>query len=154
MVMRGRIRKTPIPAPVNYYGKSKLAGENTLRSAGVDYAVVRTNVVYGPGLGRRDFVQWVIEALDDKREITVVTDQYGNPTYVDDLAEAMMKIIERRKTGTYHVGGADYVSRFEFAQKIAEFFMVDPKLHQADHYRRVEPGCPTSTQSRTHHPQG
>lgn len=124
----GPYSETDVPAPINYYGKSKLAGENSLLSAGIDHTVIRTNVVYGPSHARPDFVRWVIEALDEKREITVVTDQYSNPTYVDDLAEAIIKVIERRKTGLYNVSGADYVSRFDFAKKIAEFFMVDSNL--------------------------
>ena len=124
----GPYAETDLPSPVNYYGKSKLAGENGLLSAGIDFSVIRTNVVYGPSHGRLDFVRWVIEALDDKREISVVTDQFSNPTYVDDLAESIIKIVERRKTGMYHVAGADYVSRYEFAKRIAEFFMVDQDL--------------------------
>ena len=124
----GPYAETDAPSPVNYYGKTKLAGENALTTSGVDHAILRTNVVYGPPTTRPDFVQWVIKALDAQKPITVVTDQFGNPTYVDDLAMAVIRTIERRKTGLYHVAGADYLSRYEFARRIATFFKTDPDL--------------------------
>jgi len=126
----GPYAETDVPSPINYYGKSKLAGENAISTAGIDHAIIRTNVVYGPPSARPDFVQWVIKALDARKPITVVTDQLGNPTYVDDLAMAVIRVIERRKTGLFHVGGADYLSRFDFARQIATFFKSDPELIQ------------------------
>lgn len=125
---KGPYTESDIPSPISYYGKSKLAGENALAIAGIDSTVIRTNVVYGPYGQRPDFVRWVLEAFDEQRPIKVVTDQYSNPTYVDDLAEAVVRVIERKRTGLYHVGGADYLSRYEFAVKIAELFKVDPSL--------------------------
>jgi dTDP-4-dehydrorhamnose reductase len=126
----GPYTELDVPSPINYYGKSKLAGENALTTAGIDYAILRTNVVYGPPSVRPDFLQWVIKHLDEEKSFKVVTDQFSNPTYVDDLALAIIRVIERKKTGLFHVGGADYVSRFEFAQKVAAFFKVEPSLVQ------------------------
>ena len=124
----GPYAETDTPAPINYYGKSKLAGENAIVTAGIDHAILRTNVVYGPPSARPDFVQWVIKALDAEKPITVVTDQFSNPTYVEDLAMAIIRVIERRKIGVYHVAGSDYLSRYEFARRIATFFRTNPDL--------------------------
>ena len=124
----GPYTETDTPSPINYYGKSKLAGENAITTAGIDHAILRTNVVFGPPTARPDFVQWVIKALDTQKPITVVTDQFSNPTYVEDLAMSIIRAVERRKTGLYHVGGADYLSRYEFARQIATFFKSDPEL--------------------------
>ena len=124
----GPYDETDTPSPINYYGKSKLAGENAITTAGIDHAILRTNVVYGPPTARPDFVQWVIKALDAEKPITVVTDQFGNPTYVEDLAMAIIHVVERRKTGQYHIAGADYLSRYEFARRIATFFRSNPDL--------------------------
>jgi len=124
----GPYTEEDLPAPINYYGKSKLAGENAITTAGIDHAILRTNVVYGPPSGRPDFVQWVIKALDTSRPITVVTDQFSNPTYVDDLAMAIIRVVERKRTGLYHIGGADYLSRYDFARRIATFFKVSTDL--------------------------
>ncbi len=124
----GPYTEQDLPSPINYYGKSKLAGENAITTAGIDHTILRTNVVYGPPSGRPDFVQWVIKALDTSRPITVVTDQFSNPTYVDDLAMAIIRVVERKRTGLYHIGGADYLSRYDFARRIATFFKVSTDL--------------------------
>lgn len=117
-----------IPDPISYYGKSKLAGENACISSGTITTIVRTNVVYGPPTSRPDFVRWVLDELDSERPIRVVNDQYSNPTYVEDVAEAVAQIAMRKRTGLYHVGGADYVNRYEFAVMIAEHFKLDVSL--------------------------
>ena len=124
----GPYSETDVPSPINYYGKTKLAGENVITSSGVDHTIIRTNVVYGADLRRKDFVNWIISNFEANRKIKVVTDQYGNPTFVDDLAEAIIRILLRRRTGLFHIGGADYVSRFELAIQIATFFNVTPNL--------------------------
>lgn len=123
---KGPYAETAVPHPISYYGKSKLAGENACIVGSMQAAVVRTNVVYGPFVERPDFVRWVIDALESRTPIRVVNDQYSNPTYVDDISESILRIIQKRRYGIYHVGGADYCSRYEFALRIAEFFRADP----------------------------
>ena len=117
-----------VPDPINYYGRTKLAGENVVVSSGVDATILRTNVVYGPPPARMDFVRWIIRAMDTDTDINVVTDQYCNPTYVDDLALAILRCIERRATGLYHIGGADYLSRYQIAERVVAFFKGRPSL--------------------------
>jgi dTDP-4-dehydrorhamnose reductase len=70
----------------------------------------------------------VLDALESRTPIRVVDDQIGNPTYVDDLAEVIMRLALSKRTGMYHVGGADFVSRYDFAMRIAEFFKHDPSI--------------------------
>ena len=126
--VKGPYSEGAIANPISYYGKSKLAGENVCLSGSNSVAIVRTNVVYGPSQERPDFVRWVLDALEAGTPIRVVNDQYSNPTYVEDLADAISCIVQRKRSGLYHVGGADYLSRFEFAVKIAEFFKGDVSL--------------------------
>src|SRR3989304_5304607 len=117
------------PNPVNYYGKTKLAGENAIRIADIDHAILRTIVVYGQGINvKKNFALWVIESLRAGQSIRCVTDQIGNPTYVADLALAIIKIAELGKSGIFHVCGREEVSRYEFAVKIAEGFGFDPGI--------------------------
>ena len=123
---KGPYAETAVPHPISYYGKSKLAGENACIVGSMQAAVVRTNVVYGPFVERPDFVRWVLDALESRTPIRVVNDQYSNPTYVDDISESILRIIQKKRSGIYHVGGADYCSRYEFALSIAEFFRADP----------------------------
>jgi dTDP-4-dehydrorhamnose reductase len=77
---------------------------------------------------RPDFVKWVIIQLKNKKEIRIVTDQYNNPTFTDDLVQAILKIIQFRKQGIYNIGGKDFLSRFDFSNIIADFFDLDSSL--------------------------
>lgn len=117
------------PSPINYYGRTKLASENSVKASGVRFTIIRSNVLYGPTkYGRPDFVKWVIDSLHAKQKIKVVSDQYNNPTYIDDIVSAINKIIEFKKEGTFNIAGSEVLSRVEFAQKIAEFFKLDMNL--------------------------
>ncbi len=113
------------PNPISYYGKSKLAGENVCLPSGIDVTVLRTNVVYSSNPNKGDFVHWVIKMLEKEVPITVVSDQYSNPTITDDLAFAVLKIILKGCKGLYHIAGSEYCNRVEFANKIAQIFMLD-----------------------------
>ena len=114
--------------PLGYYGRTKLASENALRIGAVTYSVIRTNVLYGVANSRPDFVRWVINSLTDKKQIRVVTDQINNPTFVEDLVQAINKIIELDKFNLYNIGGKDFLNRFEFAVIIADYFNLDKSL--------------------------
>lgn len=117
------------PNPVGYYGRTKLASENSIIASGVEYTIVRTNVLYGPAkYSRPDFVKWVIASLKDGKEIRIVTDQINNPTYVDDLVNGIDKICGTRKEGVFHLGGKELLSRFDFTCRIAEYFKLDTNL--------------------------
>jgi len=126
---KGPYAESDVPRPINYYGKSKLAGENVCLGSGVPAAIIRTNVVYGPEPDSTDFVKWLLKSLDNDGTVQIVNDQYSNPTLVDDLALATLRIIAKDRTGIYHVGGADYLSRYEFALRIADTFKIaNPKI--------------------------
>jgi dTDP-4-dehydrorhamnose reductase len=117
------------PNPVGYYGRTKLASENVLKIGGVLFTIIRTNVLYGFAQNSRpDFVRWAIAELKKGNEINVVNDQINNPTFVEDLVQAINKIIEFKKTGIYNIGGKEFLSRFDFTGIIADFFSFDKKL--------------------------
>jgi len=125
----GPYDENAIPDPVGYYGRTKLASENTLRISGTFFTILRTNVLYGIAQNSRpDFVRWVISSLNNNEEIRIVKDQIGNPTFIDDLVQGINKIIEFRKTGVYNIGGKEFLSRFDFTLRIAEYFNLDKKL--------------------------
>ncbi len=121
------------PDPINFYGKSKLAGENAARTATMEkLAIIRTNVVYGQSMGlpRTDFVQWVIHHLTKKTPIQVYTDQWRTPSYTYDLAMGILRLVHFRKSGVYNLSGREFVSMYEFALSIAEAFEIDSTLIQ------------------------
>lgn len=115
--------------PISYYGRTKLAAENALKISGAKYAIVRTNVLFGPSeFGEPDFVNWVVDSLIGKKEIRIVTDQINNPTFIPDLAEAILKIMDTNKDGIFNIGGPELLSRYDFTLKIAEHFDLDTDL--------------------------
>jgi dTDP-4-dehydrorhamnose reductase len=117
------------PNPISYYGRTKLASENVLLTSNIPSAILRTMVLYGVGIGiKPNFALWLYNNLSQETPIRVVDDQIGNPTLVDDLALAILKIIELSKSGIYHVAGKDLVSRYEFALTLAEVFKFNKKL--------------------------
>ena len=125
----GNYDESSKPNPLSYYGKGKLASENALMTSGVKNAIVRTMIIYGTGVNLRlNFALWLIEKLKNKEPVNIVDDQFGQPTIVDDIALALLRITERDKTGLYHVCGSEYISRFGFALKLADVFNFDKKL--------------------------
>lgn len=117
------------PRPLSYYGKSKLASENALITSGITYAIVRTMIIYGTGKNLRpNFAVWLINMLSKKQPVKIVDDQFGMPTMVDDLAWGLLKIVDLDKSGIYNICGSEYLSRYEFAVKLAGVFGYDENL--------------------------
>lgn len=115
--------------PLSYYGLTKLTGETESLRWHRDIAIIRTNVVYGYSeLGKGDFVSWVIDKIKNGIPLKIVSDQYSNPTLTDDIAIAILKIIEKDIFGILNVGGSQYCNRFEFANMICDVFELDSSL--------------------------
>jgi len=130
----GPYREHDRPNPINYYGKSKLAGENAARAAGGEkLTIVRTNVVYGiaQGLERLDFVRWVLKNLYGHQKINVFSDQWRTPTYTYDLAIGILRLVHFQKNGVYNLSGREFMSMYEFSVLIAEVFDLDPTFIQS-----------------------
>jgi len=128
---RGPYDEEARPDPVNYYGRTKLAGENAVREAGrSNWTIVRTVLLYGTAedLSRSNIVLWIVDRLSNGESIHIVHDQYRTPTHVDDLADGIERVIRREKAGIYHVSGADLVSIYELARTAAEVFGLDASL--------------------------
>ena len=116
------------PNPLGYYGRTKLASENVLKISGAYYTVLRTNVLYGIADNRPDFVRWVVTSMKKGNQIRIVTDQINNPTYIDDLVQAVDKALEFKKHGIYNIGGREFISRYDFTLRIADYFNLDKSL--------------------------
>jgi dTDP-4-dehydrorhamnose reductase len=117
------------PHPVSYYGKTKLESEKAIRSSGIDFLIVRTNVLYGWGNKvKPNFLLWLLEKLSGGEKIEIVTDQLNNPTLADNLSACLLEMAEKNLTGIFHVGGAEYLSRYDFALKVADNFNFEKSL--------------------------
>jgi dTDP-4-dehydrorhamnose reductase len=127
----GPYTEDDMPNPLGYYARTKLAAENSIRISGTKNTILRTNVLYGPAKsGRPDFVRWVVNSLRENKVIRIVTDQIGNPTYIDDFVSVINKIIELKKEGVYNIGGREMISRYDFTLRIADYFGLDKSLIQ------------------------
>lgn len=107
----------PGPA-VNVYGESKLAGEQVLQKSGVEYYLLRTAWLYGPG--GKNFVDTMVTLAKTKTEAKVVNDQHGSPTFTYDVARATREIIENYSPGIYHTVNSGTTTWYEFAKHIFE----------------------------------
>lgn len=127
--IRGPYTETDKPNPVSYYGKTKLAAENICFTEKIRYTVIRTNVVFGfSSYGKMDFVNWVNNNLRGGKQLNIITGQYGNPTFTDDIARGLIKIIEKERYGIYNFAGGGYYNRYEIAKKVATVFGHDQSL--------------------------
>jgi dTDP-4-dehydrorhamnose reductase len=105
------------PGPVSVYGASKLAGELEARAASPKCFVVRTAWLYS-GAGR-NFMLTMRRLMAERERISVVQDQFGNPTLAVDLASAVLQIVDRAPYGTYHAVNSGIASWFDWASEIA-----------------------------------
>lgn len=102
--------ESDIPAPLNVYGASKLAGEAAVLAAHPLATVIRCSWIYSPY--GSNFVRTILRLCETQQTVRVVRDQHGNPTFASDLAEAVLRIAERsvaddrRATaGIFHLAG-------------------------------------------------
>ncbi len=126
----GPYRETDVPAPVNYYGETKLAAEQIVQKSKTCWAIARTVLVYGNILSgtRSNMVTWVKENLEKQNPIKVVSDQVRTPTYVEDLARGIQLIIEKGATGVYHISGKETLTPYDMALQVADYFKLNKAL--------------------------
>lgn len=123
------IREDAVPAPKGVYGSTKLAGEKALQKSACRSVIVRTSWLYSPY--GRNFVKTMRSLMRSGRELKVVYDQLGCPTYAADLADALMHIIHgpRIEGNTiYHYSDEGAVSWYDFAQAIRELSGYDCRV--------------------------
>lgn len=126
----GPYRETDEPAPVNYYGETKLAAEQIVQKSKTSWAIARTVLVYGNILSgtRSNMVTWVKGNLEKQNPIKVVSDQVRTPTYVEDLARGIQLIMEKDATGIYHISGKETLTPYEMAVQVADYFGLNKAL--------------------------
>ena len=126
----GPYKETDAPNPLSYYAWSKLESEKLVESSGLDYALLRTIIIYGvvDDVQRSNLVLWTKSSLEQQKEINVITDQYRSPTLAEDLAQACILAMQQRAQGIYHICGPeeDLDSIINLAFKVADFFGLDP----------------------------
>jgi dTDP-4-dehydrorhamnose reductase len=106
--------------PIGVYGESKLKGEELALETNKKTIILRTSWLYSEF--NKNFVKTMLNLFSQKEELGIVADQFGQPTNANDLAEAIMNIIEapQKTYGIFHFSNYPETTWFEFAEKIAE----------------------------------
>jgi dTDP-4-dehydrorhamnose reductase len=114
------LSETAMPNPINVYGVTKLAGENSCLQENPEAIVIRTSWVYS-SFGN-NFVKTMSRLMQERDSLSVVNDQIGSPTYAADLGLAIMVIITHNdwQAGIYHFSNEGEISWYEFALAIQE----------------------------------
>lgn len=107
-------REYDATAPVNPYGYSKWVGEQAIQRVNPRHYVVRTAWLFAHG--GKNFIQSILNAAGAGKPLRVVVDEVANPTYNDDLADAIAGLIETGRYGIYHFVNEGACSRYDFAR--------------------------------------
>ncbi|MGR6337100.1 dTDP-4-dehydrorhamnose reductase [Priestia megaterium] len=113
-------------SPLGVYGKSKLAGEQFVRDLHSKFFIVRTSWVYGKY--GANFVKTMLKLGGERKELSVVSDQIGCPTYTLDLANAILELVNSEKYGIYHISNSGSCSWYELAKEIFKEAKMEIKV--------------------------
>ena len=119
-------KETDQPNPINYYGQTKYEGELEVQKLLQKYYIVRISWVFGNH--GSNFVKTMLRLGKEKKEVSVVCDQIGSPTYTPDLAKLLVEMIQTDKYGIYHATNEGYCSWYEFACEIFKQAGMDVKV--------------------------
>ncbi len=110
------LKETDPVAPCNYYGQTKLEGEERLRAVNPAACILRTSWIFGDG--GKNFVAKLFALLQTDTPLKLVADQIGRPTYAPDLVDVMLRM--RGVSGLYQFANAGATSKYEFALTLRE----------------------------------
>ncbi|WP_262890108.1 dTDP-4-dehydrorhamnose reductase [Winogradskyella haliclonae] len=115
--------------PINVYGKTKRDGELEIEKTLEKYFIIRTSWLYSQK--GSNFLKTILRIAKERKEISVVNDQFGSPTYALDLAHLTLKIISSKSNnyGTYHYSNLGKISWYDFALEISKTWKLDLKIN-------------------------
>jgi dTDP-4-dehydrorhamnose reductase len=127
---KGKYVETDKRNPIGVYAQSKAAAEVAIEKILENHLIARVTVLYGynDDEDRQTFVTHVINTLREGKEFVGFTDQENCPTYIDDIAGALVQLVRKDEKGIFHLTGAENLSRHAFTMKIAKVFGFDQKL--------------------------
>ena len=116
-----------VTAPSNVYGQTKLEGELAVKKLLRKYFIVRISWVFG--VNGNNFVKTMLKLGETRKELNVVADQVGSPTYTADLAVLLVDIVKTERYGVYHATNEGVCSWADFAEKIFSVAGMDVKVN-------------------------
>lgn len=124
-------------SPLSVYGKSKYEGEKAVMSLCEKYFIVRTSWVFGEQ--DRNFIATMLRLSKTAKEINVVYDQVGSPTYSSDLADLITQMAQTEKYGIYHGTNEGFCSWYELAKKVFEYKNIPMKVNPVTSEEYITP---------------
>jgi dTDP-4-dehydrorhamnose reductase len=124
---------------LSVYGKTKAAGEDFVRSALEKYFIIRISWAFGSN--GHNFIKTMLKLAETHKELNVVNDQIGSPTYTYDLSKLMCDMMDTDKYGTYHATNEGFCSWSDFAKEIFRVAGKDVVVHPVttEEYRKLVP---------------
>jgi len=126
--LHGPYSETEPANPINEYGRLKLEGERAITRLTERHLIVRTTNVYGFDRESKNFLMANLPRLARGERVLVASDQFSNPTAVDDLCWVVRDLITSGCTGTFHVAGPDLVNRADWLRQAAHTFGLNHRL--------------------------
>ena len=125
----GAHKEDDLPKPVSVYGESKLKGEQEAVANNPESVIIRTSWVYS--VFGNNFVKTMIRLMNERKEISVVDDQKGSPTWAADLASFIMHVVNYQSwhPGLYNFSNEGAITWFEFATEIKRLLGSSCKLN-------------------------
>lgn len=115
--------------PLNWYGKTKLGGEDEVLRIGLNHTVVRIEMPYSAKYEKKsDFARYFYEQLKAANPVRAVKDQKITPVFTDDLVKALAAIVNNPTSGIIHLASKNSTSPYFFAFKLAEILKFDKEL--------------------------
>ena len=115
------------PNPINQYGYTKKLGEDIIKQTLEKYFIIRISWVFG--INGNNFIKTMLRLGKERKELNIVSDQIGSPTYTADIAKILMYIISTNQYGIYHATNSGYCSWAEFADFIFKEAKLDVKVN-------------------------
>ena len=112
--------------PINVYGKSKLQGELLLAEKYNFYSIIRVQWTYGKN--GNNFIAKLISLSRQKSSLKVVDDQFGSPTWTQEVAKVICEFITKKPQGLFHYAAAGFASRYEMAKFVFEKLNISTEL--------------------------
>src|SRR3989338_4765003 len=117
------------PRPISVYGESKWQGEIVVRNLLQKYFIIRAGWMVGGWEIDKKFVYKIVQQLKEgKKELRVVSDKFGSPTFTKDFAKNIMNVVNTRRFGLYHMSNKGTCSRLDMALKLVEFMGLKNKV--------------------------
>ncbi len=122
--------ETDETCPVNNYGITKVLSEELIKKSELPFLIIRTDQPYNwtETWQRKNSIIRIIDNLKNNNFFNEITNWYNTPTYIPDMVNSIMKLIQQNSTGIYHVVNSDFLSRYDCAILVAEVFQLDKNL--------------------------